>query len=453
MVLRLIVTSACVCTLAQIAWVDFGHMSMCTVRTRPRTKRNLDYSAFFVYKRLAFKTRANIKMSSQKQPMDNGTSGGGGRCGGGGRGGGSDRGGGSGRGRGSGGSGGSGRGSDGGGEGSGCSKWAKATAAATGDEASTSSGAQATAEGVLSLGTLQDDALSSIFGSLPISHDTLQMYANLKAVSRHMLNVTRAQMKDEVLRDALYTLWHTFPGTNIPYRAVTVAPLTVVDDNDQFFEMFQNGSMQWHSEHGLPVSDIFQGWLESFETENEDDDGVQRFCLLVEVGYMVPYLLHPSMVPENPGGMADLSRLPNVIRSSMGLTGLTVPYDSLLFEEYGCYYRAVAVTANTTMHEIFFAIAGVEGWNTDTYDVPFKMSSQTAELDEHDTVMETMSTSNWMLMLSVDWPSLSTGEVAAEPTTFGETTHLQEIADVPPVQEEGAALEYDPDTNEWSYAN
>jgi len=389
---------------------------------------------FLVYKSIACKTRANIEMSSQKQPMHNATGGGGRECGGNS---GNDRGGDRG-------------GEGGGGESSGCSKWAKATGAASGNEASTSSGAQTTAEGVLSLGTLDTDALSSIFRSLPVSHDTLQMYANLKAVSRHILEVTRAQMKDEVLRDALHKLWHTFPGTNIPCRAVTVAPICFAHDNLGFYNQFENGSMQWHW-HGLFVSSSFQGGFPSFET-----DGGEWSCLLVELNYDFADLLHPSIVPENPGGMADLSRLPNVIRSCMGLIGLTVPYDSLVHGGWRDYYRAVAVSPNTTMEQVFFAIAGVEGWNTDTYDVPFNMRMQTNELDEDVTVMETMEMAESMPMptiwiVAVDWPSLSTGVVEAE-STFGETTHVEEIASVPPVQEESAALLYDADTNEWSYA-
>ena len=471
-------------------------------------KRNLNRSVF-LYKRTAFKTCANIRMSSQKQPMDHanggggggygansannrgdrGTRGGGGGGGDGGRGGGRGGGGGGargGRGRAAGGGreggegaeGGEGR--EGGGECSGCSKWTKSTAAASGDEAGTSSGAQTTAEGVLTLGTLDDDALSAIFRSLPVSHDTLQMYANLKAVSKRMLRVTRAQMRNNHLALTLQTVWHRFPGTNIPYRAETVPPTRVVQNQDEYFDWVESDDMQWCAQNGLRVSNSFQ-CAPGFDAESlegiDEGDGIIPFFIVVQLNYDLVDILHPSMVPENTGGMADLSRLPNEIRASMGLTGLTVPYDSLVFGGLGDYYRLVQVTQDTTMQAIFDAIAGHEGWNTSTSnlpfntstpDVPFDMRLDIDALGENTTVMHTMTAAEelqvrWVLV--VDWPSLSTEVVAAGPTTLAETTQVEVVAGdtvapqedvgmtyVPPAQQEGAALVYDPVTNEWSYA-
>jgi len=350
----------------------------------------------------------------------------------------------------------------------------------SGDEAGTSSGAQTTAEGVLTLGTLDDDALSAIFRSLPVSHDTLQMYANLKAVSKRMLRVTRAQMRNNHLALTLQTVWHRFPGTNIPYRAETVPPTRVVQNQDEYFDWVESDDMQWCAQNGLRVSNSFQ-CAPGFDAESlegiDEGDGIIPFFIVVQLNYDLVDILHPSMVPENTGGMADLSRLPNEIRASMGLTGLTVPYDSLVFGGLGDYYRLVQVTQDTTMQAIFDAIAGHEGWNTSTSnlpfntstpDVPFDMRLDIDALGENTTVMHTMTAAEelqvrWVLV--VDWPSLSTEVVAAGPTTLAETTQVEVVAGdtvapqedvgmtyVPPAQQEGAALVYDPVTNEWSYA-
>jgi len=323
---------------------------------------------------------------------------------------------------------------------------------------------------VLSLGTLHSDALSAIFRSLPVSHDTLQMYANLKSVSRHILTLTRAQMKDKKLRNALEALWYTIPGTAIPYRAVTVAPADMVEDEDEFYMLFETAALSLKAVHGLLISDIFQCAAEfafqSYEIQEEDDD-IERFNFVVQFNYDMLDILHPSMVPENPGGMADLSKLPNVIRSSTGLTGLTLPYDSLVFGGLGDYYRVVQVTSNTTMIEIFETIAGMEGWYTTTFQMPFNMRLHTEELGQNVTVMQTMQMAQLMetqWVVVVDWPTLSTGFAAAGPVTLGGTTQLEvaddtvvalddvEMNDVPPTQNENAALLYNAETNEWSYA-
>jgi hypothetical protein len=201
-----------------------------------------------------------------------------------------------------------------------------------------------------------------------------------------------------------------------------------------------------------------------------DDDAVPQFAVVVRLNFDLMDILHPSMVHRNPGGTLDVSRLPDVIRSSLGLTERTAASDRPFFDGSNFYYRLLAATGNSTMQQIFDAIGGVEGWNMPT----FNMRLDTAVLSGNETVLHTMQMAegqNLECILNVDWPALSTPVVAQPATALGETTHVGDVvpphidatvgivaavndvgtSDVPPV-EYSAALLYDPDTNEWSYA-
>jgi hypothetical protein len=98
-------------------------------------------------------------------------------------------------------------------------------------------------------------------------------------------------------------------------------------------------------------------------------NGQREFLLLVQTDWYDVFedIYNPTLWPE--GGMCDVSRLPNNLRSSMGHLELTVSYDSVMQNGMGFYYRFVRVRDNTTMQEVFDAITFVEGWHLPTYNM------------------------------------------------------------------------------------
>lgn len=231
--------------------------------------------------------------------------------------------------------------------------------------------------GVVAMGLLElfDEVLMQMIRSLPLSEETLGFLRRLKSTNRRFFNLIRREMKiNKDYRISVYGLSLFVPGTRIPCGAETVLALPMPVDMKEVMKIFESGKM---APNGLFVSNIFQYssdfWTESWEHVQSVDEELlelRTFFLCVEIDFD-PCDYFPNVdVSELPrGSIVDLEGLPNVVRSVMGLSGLTGMDDEIDYVNMCGYLRVVRVQGNTTMQQVFDAIRFVEGWNLSNYEM------------------------------------------------------------------------------------
>ena len=256
-----------------------------------------------------------------------------------------------------------------------------------------------------------DDLLAGMFRSLAVEHDALTLehdslafFVRVKLVSRRVMSLIRNRLHAEY-QAALHALAYFVPGTRIPCGATTVLPVPSPVDWDETWNIFQDNLVL--APNGLEVGGPFN-YHSMFFTESVEmevaDDGQREFLLLVQTDWYDVFqdIYNPTLWPA--GGMCDVSRLPNNLRSSMGHLELTVSYDSVMQDGMGFYYQFVRVRENTTMQEVFDAIAFVEGWHLPTYN----MCIGEEEIDSAVDVLGSMEIGDdeqWRP--AINWPPLS----------------------------------------------
>jgi len=258
---------------------------------------------------------------------------------------------------------------------------------------------------------LTDDLLAGMFRSLAVEddslaleHDSLAFFVSVKLVSCRVMILIRNRLHAEY-QAALHALAHLVPGTRIPCGAASVLPVPSPADWDETWNIFKNNLVL--APNGLEVGGTFN-YHSMFFTESMEIEvaaNAQReFLLLVQTDWYDVFqdIYNPTLVPG--GGMCDVSRLPNNLRSSMGHLELTVSYDSVMQNGMGFYYRFVRVRENTTMQEVFDAITFVEGWHLPTYN----MCIGEEEIDSAIDVLGSMEIGDdeqWRP--AINWPPLS----------------------------------------------
>jgi len=214
---------------------------------------------------------------------------------------------------------------------------------------------------------LHDDLLANIFRSLALEHDLLALqhdflafFVSAQLVNRRVMNVIRNRLYAEY-RAARHALAYFVPGTRIPCGAASVLPVPSPADWVETWNIFQDNMVL--APNGLQVGGIFN-YDGIFSTESLEitvaDDAQREFLLLIQNDYHGGSIYSPLL--EAAEGIADLSMMPNNLRSAMGHLHLSVSYDSLGENEIGYYYRFIRVCADTTMQMVFNAISFVEGW-------------------------------------------------------------------------------------------
>jgi len=217
-----------------------------------------------------------------------------------------------------------------------------------------------------------NELLMKMIQSLPVCDDTLMILSRIKSTNSRFWHMIRLTMHfDVAYRKIIYSLSLFVPGTRIPCGAETVMPFAVPSDLQDVMEIFESGQIL--CPNGLLVGGVFR-YTSSFYTESLEllaSEGEARsFFLCVEMDFDTDdFYQSPQMMPPLPGGMVDLVKFPNVVRSAMGLTKLTALEDEVLSGNIEMYMRCVRVRENTTMQEVFDAITFVEGWKTPTYSV------------------------------------------------------------------------------------
>jgi len=201
--------------------------------------------------------------------------------------------------------------------------------------------------------------LVHIFRALDVTDErTLAVLANLKCTHRRLLLLICDEMRLHAsYQKSIFQLSLKCPGTNIPSGAETVVHIPNPQNWDEVMQIFENDCVLTN---GLEVGGIFEYWSSFWTTSMHV--GHDQFMLLVQINYTADHMYVGSLVPANPGGTANLSRVPNVLRSAVGHLGLTAEYDELNVDHVGDYMRFVRVHANTTMQQVFDAIAFVEHW-------------------------------------------------------------------------------------------
>jgi len=219
-----------------------------------------------------------------------------------------------------------------------------------------------------------DDLLASMFRSLAVEHDALTLqhdslafFVRVKLVSRRVMSLIRNRLHAEY-QAALHALAYFVPGTRIPCGATTVLPMSSPADWDEVWNIFQDNLVL--APNGLEVGGPFISWNMTF-TESMAANAQREFLVLVQTQHSNVFqdIYKSTLVPA--GGMYDVSRLPNNLRSYMGYLESTVSWDSVMENgmDLGFYYRLVRVRDNTTMQDLFDAITFVEGWHLPTYNM------------------------------------------------------------------------------------
>jgi len=221
-----------------------------------------------------------------------------------------------------------------------------------------------------------DDLLAGMFRSLAVEHDALTLqhdslafFVRVKLVSRRVMSLIRNRLHAEY-QAALHALAYFVPGTRIPCGATTVLPMPSPANWDEMLNIFQDTLVL--APNGLEVGGPFDSWPMTL-FESGAANAQREFLLLMETEFydFIIDINNPTLVPA--GGMCDVSRLPNNYRSSMDFLESTLSWDSVMeigkCLGIGIYYRFVRVRDNTTMQEVFDAMAFAEGWHLPTYNM------------------------------------------------------------------------------------
>ena len=216
---------------------------------------------------------------------------------------------------------------------------------------------------------LPDELLMRPVTMQAVDPDLLKLIQRFKQTHTRIWHAFRVGMYGAPLyRHALETIF-CVPGTKIPCWAETVTALPLLADRDELLVIFnENAPMFQHDDHAVQVGGAY-GYLD-FELGPEFDDvfttnnGLYVYMgVKIEIGPLGFFV--PTTVPVLEGNLADLSKVPNILRRVMNLLGLTHDYADILDNapDVTEYMRLVRIMDHHTMQDVQIAIASVEGWN------------------------------------------------------------------------------------------
>jgi len=213
---------------------------------------------------------------------------------------------------------------------------------------------------------LPDELLQRTIRMQPIDPALLQLFKCLELTNKRLCNVLRQEiLADHEYRDKIMNIFHV-PGTNIPCWAETVQPLPIPDDMSELMRIFNENATMFQ-ENTVHVGGAYGygdegqcGFDDCFE--DEEDNSIY---MAVEIEFGPDNLFQPDNVPLLANDMADLSRVPNIIRRVLGFLALTHSYTEINVgvAQVAKYMRLVRVLPHHTMQDVQNALARVEGWN------------------------------------------------------------------------------------------
>ena len=215
---------------------------------------------------------------------------------------------------------------------------------------------------------LPDDILVRIIRAKPVSEGSLDFITQLKTTNDRLLTLVRIEMQlDKEYSEAVHDLFflHHVKGTRIPCNAEHVPALSEPDDTQDVLQLFESTK----SGKDVLVSGIFSDeyyhglhfWEDLAPTPEELEIEVppkRSFYLMVEIKFS------PPLVRMLADGTADLSQVPNVMRSVLlGDSDLHVDYAH--YEEMDgttfSYMRMLRIQEDHTMNDVISTVRDIEG--------------------------------------------------------------------------------------------
>jgi len=213
---------------------------------------------------------------------------------------------------------------------------------------------------------LPNDILMRIMKTYEITQDSIAFVKNLKAINKRLRTIIRNEMYlDRKYAHQLETIPFLIPGTSIACNAENVESNPVIKGTQDLIKYFKRtGKMGVHQ---ITVSDAYMLGFNAVRCMVDARENV--FFLCVRINMQNDIFLEDLQLATPTE--YDISQIPNVMRGCLGFHKRT--HDSafidLVEEETVYYYRTVRCWPDTSMREIYDAIAHVEGWKAGKFKV------------------------------------------------------------------------------------
>jgi hypothetical protein len=253
----------------------------------------------------------------------------------------------------------------------------------------------------MQLAEIPDELMMYIVKSCAVDEALLVFISNLKQTSRQMRNYMHREMaKNVAYRELVKELLLVVPGTRIACGATHMPEPPLLTGIAQLLHKFNSEMLT--ADNGVGIGGTYisdGGFLQNSVVQDTDDN-----TYLVAVNIYFQTATYLTGLPSIDDHLTDLSRVPNVVRSVLGMTGLT---GSVAHANYcvewdlvGKYTRMVRVNSKHTMQNIQDAIAWREGLVFDgfvlhmhTRDVEAVLTAQTSVPEflqiRHDSTIST----------------------------------------------------------------
>jgi len=210
---------------------------------------------------------------------------------------------------------------------------------------------------------LHNDTLMRIMKTYEITQDSLGFVKSLKATNKHLNTVIRNEMYlHQEYAHQLQTIPFLIPGTSIACNAENVESNPVIIGTEELMCHFERtGNMGVHQ---ITVSNTYMLGFNAVRCMVDARENVFFLCIRINMENDI-FLEDLQLATPT---TYDISQVPNVMRRCLDFHRRT--HDSafidLVEEEMVYYYRTLRCWPDTTMQEIYDAIARVEGWKAET---------------------------------------------------------------------------------------
>jgi len=209
---------------------------------------------------------------------------------------------------------------------------------------------------------LHNDTLMRIMKTYEITQDSIDFVKRLKATNRQLNKTIRNEMYlHHEYAHQLQTIPFLIPGTDIACNAENVESNPVIRGSGDWMDYFQRtGTMGVHQ---ITVSNTYMLGFNAVRCMVSPRENVFFLCIRINMENDI-FLEDLQLATPT---TYDISQVPNVMRRCLDFHKRT--HDSafvdLVAEEMVYYYRTLRCWPDTTMQEIYDAIASVEGWKAD----------------------------------------------------------------------------------------
>ena len=253
----------------------------------------------------------------------------------------------------------------------------------------------------MELAEIPDELMMYVVKTCVVDEALLVFIGNLKQTSKQMQYMVHREMaKNVAYRELVKKLLLVVPGTRIACGATHTPEPPFITGIAQLLHKFNSEMLT--ADNGVGIGGTYTsdgGFLQHSVVQDTDDN-----TYLVAVNIYFKTATYLTGLPSMDEHLTDLSRVPNVVRSVLGMTGLT---GSIAHANYcvewdlvGKYTRMVRVNSEHTLQNIQDAIAWREGLvfegfvvHMHTRDVEPVLTAQTSVAEflqiRHDSTIST----------------------------------------------------------------